>query len=112
MLELEIQDSIAQIAETQEKLRQKHGWGEAREGIASRYDGFSEQDLAPILILQNMGYRWRVEHAIGGVMPEAILLPKSNEPIGTWLHPPDSKPRFLRDDEINNMNRNMRRKRR
>lgn len=108
-LELEIQDSIAQINDIQAGLRRKHGWGEAREAVASRYDGFSEQSVAPILVLQNMGYRWRVEHAIGGSTAEPNVLPTSDEPIGTWLHPPDTKPELLTGDHVRNL-RNMRRK--
>src|SRR2546421_9410764 len=107
-LELEIQDALSQITEAQSRLRRKHGWGEAQEAVASRYDGFNEQDVAPILLLQNMGYRWRVEHAIGGSAPEPTLLPKSNEPIGTWLHPPDTKPEILTDEHVRNIEQNKR----
>lgn len=92
---MEIHDSLAQITDAQSGLRRKHGWSEALEPIASRYDGFTEQEVSPILVLQNMGYRWRVEHAIGGVTPEPNLSPKRNEPIGTWLHPPDTNPRLV-----------------
>lgn len=108
-LELEIQDSLAQISESQFNLRRKHGWGEAREAVASRYDGFNEQELAPILVLQDMGYRWRIEHAIGGSAPEPNLLPKSDEPIGTWLQPPDTKPELLTNDHMRNVVRKARR---
>ena len=111
-LELELQDSLAHITEAQAALRRKHEWGEAQEAVASRYDGFTEQDVAPILLLQNMGYRWRVEHAIGGSVPEPNLLPKSDEPIGTWLHPPDTKPELLTNEHMRNIKQNKRRKRR
>jgi tetratricopeptide (TPR) repeat protein len=111
-LELEIHDSLAKIAETQSGLRQKHGWGEAREAVASRYDGFSEQDVAPILVLQNMGYRWRVEHAIGDSAPATDFLPKSNEPIGTWLHPPGALPEFFTSEDVRKTKPTKRRKRR
>ena len=110
-LELEIQDSIAQVCEAQAGLRRKHGWGEAREAVASGYDGFNEQSLAPILIMQSMGYRWRVEHAIGGLNAEPSLKPRSNEPIGTWLHPPDSKPKFIGEKDVSDIKLNMKRKR-
>jgi hypothetical protein len=99
-LELEIQDSLAQFTDTQAGLHRKHGWGEAREAVATRYDGFSEENISPILVLQNMGYRWRIEHAIGGTSPESEVLPKRNEPVGTWLHPADTRPKFITPDGI------------
>jgi hypothetical protein len=104
-LELEIQDSLARITDTQARLRRKHGWGEAREAVASRYDGFSEEDIAPILVLQNMGYRWRVENTIGGPTPKPEALPESDEPICTWLHPPDTTPRRIDKEEMRRMMR-------
>lgn len=99
-LELEIKDSIAEITDTQAGLGRKHGWGEAQEAVVSRHDGFSEESVAPILILQSMGYRWRIEPAIGQAAPETKMLPKDNEPILTWLHPPDTKPRFVSGKEV------------
>jgi serine/threonine protein kinase len=101
-LELEIQDSIAQITATQATLRHKHGWGEALEAVASRCDGFNENDLAPILVLQNMGYRWRVESSNDGLAsdPDPTVLPKDDEPVCTWLHPPDATPKFITNTDI------------
>ncbi len=100
-LELEIQDSLAQITDAQAGLRSKHGWGEAQEAVVTRYDGFTEQDVAPILVLQSMGYRWRVEPAVGEFAPEKEVMPKRGEPILTWLaSPPDSRPKIITPDEL------------
>lgn len=99
-LELEIQDSIAEIADAQAELRRKHGWGEAQEAVVSRQEAFTEETVAPILILQNMGYRWRIEPAIGEPASEFKMIPGDNEPILTWLHPPDTKPRFVTGEEV------------
>jgi hypothetical protein len=102
-LELEIQDALARINEAQARLRQKHGWGEAREAVSSRCDGFNEEDIAPILVLQSMGYRWRVEQPLGDSPTEQTLLPKSDEPIGTWLHPPDTRAEFITPEHKRNI---------
>jgi tetratricopeptide (TPR) repeat protein len=99
-LEFEIKDSLAEIADTQAGLRRKHGWGEAQEAVLSRHDGFGEDSVAPIFILQNMGYRWRIERATGDSLPELKMIPKENEPILTWLHPPDTKPKFITQDDM------------
>ena len=104
-LELEMQDSLAQIGDMQAGLRRRYGWGEAREAVFSRYDGFSEQAMGPILVLQNMGYRWRIEHGAGESSPEPQVLPKSDEPMGTWLQPPDTRPEFLNTDHLANIER-------
>ena len=111
-LELEIQDSLAQITDTQSGLRRKHGWSEAREAVATRYDGFSEEHVAPILVLQSMGYRWRVEPTFGAPPSKSILLPKDDEPVGTWLHPADTKPGRLSEEQLRDIKRQMKRKQR
>jgi hypothetical protein len=104
-LELEIQDALAEIADTQAGLSRKHGWGEAQEAVVSRHEGFNEENVAPILILENMGYRWRIEPAIGEPMPEMAMVPGDNEPLLTWLHPPDTKPKFITPDDLRDANR-------
>lgn len=99
-LELELQDSIAEITDAHAGLRQKHGWGEAQEAVLSRQDGFTGESIAPILVLQNMGYRWRIERANTDSAAETQMIPKANEPILTWLHPPDTKPKFITQDDM------------
>ena len=99
-LELEIQDSLAKIADTQAGLRRKYGWSEGQEAVSSDHDGFDEDSIAPILILQNMGYRWRIERAAGEPAPEMRMIPQDNEPILTWLHPADTRPKFITQDDM------------
>jgi len=110
-LEWEIQDSLAEITDAQAGLRRKHGWSEAHESVATRHDGFSEEHVAPILLLQNMGYRWRVEPTFGAPLPEPTLLPKHDEPVGTWLQPADTAPERLSNDQMREIQRNIKRKR-
>lgn len=105
-LELEIQDVLALITDTQQDLRRKHGWSEAREAVASRCDGFNEEHIAPIFVLQSMGYRWRIEPTFGAPIFKPSMLPKDDEPVGTWLHPADTKPERLSDDQLREMERN------
>lgn len=99
-LELELQDSIAELTDAHAGLRRKHGWGEAQEAFLSRQDGFTGESIAPILVLQNMGYRWRIERATTDSAAEMKMIPKANEPILTWLHPPDTKPKFFEQDDM------------
>ena len=110
-LELEIEDSLAEITDTHDSLRRKYGWGEARESVATRYDGFNEDSLVPILVLQNMGYRWRVENAIGAPVSQRETFPREDEPICTWLHPADTHVNVVDGEKLREMRRRERKQR-
>lgn len=111
-VELEMQDAIAHAGDAQAELRRKHGWGETSEAVATRCDGFTEDEIAPILVLQKMGYRWRVESTTPDdeSSAERAAFPADDEPVGTWLCPPSTRPGRLSEDQLREIRRNRRRR--
>ena len=100
-LELELRDALRQLGDAQGSLRRKHGWSVASEGVASVQDGFNNEALRPVLVLQTMGYGWRVERAnVAFPSQQPVHMPDPDEPICSWLHPPDTKPRFISGEEV------------
>ncbi|MFZ5864687.1 MAG: hypothetical protein ACOYXY_02265, partial [Thermodesulfobacteriota bacterium] len=99
-LELELNDALAQISDSQSALRRKYGWGEAHEPMWHRYDGFSCEYLTPIFVLKSMGYRWKIEYVPENISINPEYLPKADEPICAWLHPADTHVETLSKDQI------------
>lgn len=95
VIELEIQDSIASLADRQSGLRRRHGWSESEEAVSSRYETGASQDFAPLFLLESMGYRWRVEPTFDDGVAEKPRLPVKDEPILSWLESPDSRPKVV-----------------
>ena len=110
-LELNLHDAVAHFSDAHAGLRRKHGWASTTEGLAATYDGVTEEDVAPILLLRSMGYRWRVESGAGVAADVQGHLPKKDEPVGTWLSPPDSKPNFIRPEDVEEKPKRRRRRR-
>ena len=98
--EMELRDSIAELADAQAALRRKHGWSEESEAVASLSDGFTESTVRPLLVLQSMGYRWHVEQVSSVQTAAPENMPRDDEPICTWLQPPDTVSRFVTGDEV------------
>ena len=97
---MELRDAIAELSHAQSALRRKHGWAAETEPVASRHDGFTADSVRPIFVLQNMGYRWRVEQIDRGLASQSGYLPQPDEPLCTWLHPPDTTAYTVTNSDI------------
>ena len=97
-LSLEIEDALRDFEDRNSTLARKKGLEKAKEplnGSTARFksngrklaDATPDSPFAPLLILQSLGYGWRVDG------PQILKLPPRFEPqqgdvIGTWLAPP------------------------
>jgi tetratricopeptide (TPR) repeat protein len=97
-LSLEIDDALRDLEDRKNAFTRKKGLAEAREpvtGATARFksgggklaDAETESPFAPLLILQSLGYGWRVEGSEVPRFPKRFE-PKENDVIGTWLAPP------------------------
>jgi hypothetical protein len=99
-LALEIDDALRDLEDWNDRVARKKGIDKAREPLTGATAPFrssgkkltdptANSPFAPLLILQSMGYGWRVDG------PQILQLPPRFEPqegdvIGTWLAPPSS----------------------
>lgn len=99
-LSLEIDDALRDLEERNNAVARKKGLDKAKEpltGATARFRSSGKKltgatpdsPFAPLLILQSLGYGWRVDG------PEVPKLPPRFEPqegdvIGTWLAPPSA----------------------
>jgi hypothetical protein len=99
-LALEIDDALRDFEDRSSGLARKRGFQHAREpvsGATARFrmnggrvvDGRAESPFAPLLILQNLGYGWRVEGPDVPKFPPRFE-PQEGDVIGTWLAPPSA----------------------
>jgi tetratricopeptide (TPR) repeat protein len=114
-LELEIQDALASLRDLEASLSRKKGWAKRDEPLAgSRFDftrqqmfqaafesegsrplvslsamlgGLERQVWSPVLMIESMGYGWRVASA-SATQPRKRYQPEEGEAIGAWLCPP------------------------
>jgi hypothetical protein len=131
-LETEIVDAFAQMKDFQLRIKRKSGWDEASEAIGDSAVRFSREDLLgaawrnaaglslysygrpqeavigaewmPVLTLQDLGYRWRVEPTDRYQEPNRQRKgPEPDEAVGSWLVPRGHDVRVAavraRDDE-------------
>jgi hypothetical protein len=100
MLSMEIDDALRDIEDRNNVFTRRRGLAEAREplsGATARFksggekltDAMTESPFAPLLVLQNLGYGWRVD---GPQIPKfpSRFEPQENDVIGTWLAPPSA----------------------
>lgn len=99
-LSLEIDDAVRDLEDRNNAFARKKGLDKAKEpltGATARFrwsgkkltDATPDSPFAPLLILQSLGYGWRVDG------PQILELPSRFEPqegdvIGTWLAPPSA----------------------
>lgn len=98
MLSLEIDDALRELQDRSDSVARTNGLDRAREPLVGGISRFrstgkklaglaTDSPFAPLLVLQNLGYGWRVDG------PEVLRLPPRFEPqegdvVGTWLAPP------------------------
>lgn len=99
-LSLEIDDALRDLEDNTNRFSRKKGLRKGKEPIAGatarfKSDGKKLNDVtadspfAPLLILQNLGYGWRVDS------PQILKLPprfepQANDVVGAWLAPPSA----------------------
>jgi hypothetical protein len=99
-LSLEIEDALRDLEDRNDSFVRRKGLEKAKEPLAGATTRFKlsgrklsgtghDSAFAPLLILQTLGYGWRVEG------PEILRLPSRFEPqegdvVGTWLAPPSA----------------------
>jgi tetratricopeptide (TPR) repeat protein len=99
-LSLEIDDALRDLEARNSSTVRKRGLAKSKEpltGMTARFRssgtrlgcGRSESPFAPLLVLQNLGYGWRVEGAEVPRFP-ARFEPQGDDVIGAWLAPPKS----------------------
>jgi tetratricopeptide (TPR) repeat protein len=114
-LDLEIQDALASLRDLEAHLSRRNGWAKRDEPIAGSRLGFTDQQAfqaafesegsrplvslsamlgglerqawSPVLVLESMGYDWRVASP-SAVQPRKRYEPEAGEAIGAWLCPP------------------------
>ena len=114
-LDLEIQDALATLRDLESRLSRKNGWEKKDERIAGSRLDYTEQDAhkaaiesqgsrplvslsamlkgserpvwSPVLVLESMGYGWRVTDP-SVAQPRERYAPEEGEAIGAWLCPP------------------------
>jgi tetratricopeptide (TPR) repeat protein len=100
-LSLEIDDALRDLEDRNNKAIQKKGLAKAKEPLSGVTAPFrtsgarlgarvSDSPFAPLLVLQSLGYGWRVESPDGSPSPRERFEPKGDEMIGAWLSPPES----------------------
>ena len=98
MLALEIDDSLRDLTDKTDAFARKKGLERAAEPLGGATARFrsngeplsgqtSESPFAPLFILQNLGYGWRVESGAIAKPPERFE-PQAGDVVGTWLAPP------------------------
>jgi tetratricopeptide (TPR) repeat protein len=114
-LDLEIQDALASLRDLEARLSRRNGWAKRDEPLAGSRLGFTDQQAfqaafesegsrplvslsamlgglerqawSPVLVLESMGYDWRVASP-SAVQPRKRYEPEAGEAIGAWLCPP------------------------
>jgi hypothetical protein len=111
-LSLEIDDALRDLEDRTNTTVRKKGLAKAKEpmeGTTARFrsngarlgEPRSFSPFAPLLVLQSLGYGWRVEGAEVPRFP-ARFEPKGDDVIGAWLSPPKtgwSVPMFKREEK-------------
>src|ERR1041385_4817950 len=96
-LALEIDDALREMQDRHATFARRKNLDRASEPVARATARFKTHDdgspYAPLLVLQNLGYGWRVDS------PQVLKIATRFEPgeddvIGTWLAPPSSGWRF------------------
>ncbi|MCI0350122.1 MAG: hypothetical protein L0Z53_11920 [Acidobacteriales bacterium] len=100
VLSLEIDDALRDLEDRNSTAVRKRGLARAKEPLVGTTARFrlsgqplggrrSDSPFAPLLVLQNLGYGWRVEGADVPRFP-ARFEPQGEDVIGAWLSPPTS----------------------
>jgi tetratricopeptide (TPR) repeat protein len=98
MLALEIDDALRDLQDRHSALARKQGLDHTTEplsGATARFRSTGRQlsttdsPFAPLLILQTLGYGWRVDGPGPAKLPSRFE-PQKDDVIGTWLAPPSS----------------------
>ncbi len=96
-LALEIDDALREMQDRHATFARKKNLDRASEPVARAPARFKTRDdgspYAPLLVLQNLGYGWRVDSP---QVPKIATRfePGEDDVIGTWLAPPSSGWRF------------------
>jgi hypothetical protein len=99
-LALEIDDALRDLTDRTTAFARKSGLETLTEPVRAatarfRREGLSLSDqtadspFAPLFVLQNLGYGWRVDSG-ALAKPRARFQPESGDIVGTWLSPPES----------------------
>ena len=99
-LALEIDDALHDMEDRNNAFARKNGLERAKEplvGATARFkasgrklaDLTAESPFAPLLVLQSLGYGWRVD---GPEIPRfpARFEPQADDAVGAWLAPPSA----------------------
>jgi hypothetical protein len=97
-LVLEIDDALRDLTDKTDAFARKRGLERAAEPLSGATARFKlngqrlsahapDSPFAPLFILQNLGYGWRVDSGTIAMPPERFE-PQSEDVIGTWLAPP------------------------
>lgn len=98
-LSLEIEDTLADIAQFSEGVFSRRGLEGTTEPLATINSAFSPDEnhatakprqtpFAPLFVLQTLGYGWQVSQPDQGSMSRRFE-PQDNDALGTWLSPPE-----------------------
>ncbi len=115
-IQMEFRAELDKLRELSRRLGNRFGWGQAREpfnatasqvtveqvqkhaaqnlegrllaDMANTYRAEYRQEFVPLLVLQNLGYRWRVEDVAQVASSRRLSKTKSRELVGEWLAPP------------------------
>lgn len=101
-LAMEINDALRDLAGQQGKTARRHGLSSTEEPLNGGFSRFhrdasrlspniepSPSTFAPLLTLQNFGYRWSVSSP--GFQPQGRFEPGENSVVGPWLAPPTER---------------------
>lgn len=100
MLSLELDDALRDIAARSEKVLRRKGYAESKEKVLGQTAEFmsdgsplsgdaTASPYAPLMMLESLGYGWRVEGTEIPKFPERFE-PKKGELLGAWLAPPSA----------------------
>ncbi|HVR99964.1 MAG TPA: hypothetical protein VMW27_25285 [Thermoanaerobaculia bacterium] len=115
-IQMEFRAELDKLRELSRRLGNRFGWEQAREpfnatasqvtveqvqknasqnlegrllaDMANTYRAEYRQEFVPLLVLQNLGYRWRVEDVAQVASSQRLSKTKSREVVGEWLMPP------------------------
>jgi len=101
-LALEIDDAFRDLTEKQNETARQHGLSSIEEPLRAAFSHFycnasplrpsaepSPFTFAPLLTLQNFGYRWSIGSP--GLQPQGRFEPGEGTIIGPWLAPPNER---------------------
>lgn len=101
-LALEIDDAFRNLTEKQNETARQHGLSSIEEPLRAAFSHFycdasplrpsaepSPFTFAPLLTLQNFGYRWSIGSP--GLQPQGRFEPGEGTIIGPWLAPPNER---------------------